>query len=389
MKRMISPVLRELNVIIDASASNASINSVEKPVILVVEDSRIIRLALKKMLQKEYTLLETGNAEEAWKLLQDNESIQVVFSDLSMPELDGFGLLARIRSSGLERISKIPFIAITGNEEDENILQQAVDCGATDLVTKPFQSSDIKDRAHAYTRHLTDAEIHSSSAPSILDEVARSVDNLSSIDQELEAKREKVTETESANSSNNTQDDSRRHIEEKPGSKIRCHIVEEIASRPGNDSAQRRQDVLDEQNLLKDVQDFMRSESEAVHRTEEAININIPTEEKSALARKIEEHARQQEALELIRQEDELETVVAFDVQQRIHGNYRVDQGNKVETEMIRLELEKKLATEREQQWVSCSFCTRFTVYILERINTLPWVNLDNKIKNILKRSAR
>ncbi|MCK4950480.1 MAG: response regulator [Gammaproteobacteria bacterium] len=377
VKRTISPVLRELNVIIDASASNASINSVEKPVILVVEDSRIIRLALKKMLQKEYTLLETGNAEEAWKLLQDNESIQVVFSDLSMPELDGFGLLARIRSSGLERISKIPFIAITGNEEDENILQQAVDCGATDLVTKPFQSSDIKDRAHAYTRHLTDAEIHSSSAPSILDEVARSVDNLSSIDQELEAKREKVTETESANSSNNTQDDSRRHI------------VEEIASRPGNDSAQRRQDVLDEQNLLKDVQDFMRSESEAVHRTEEAININIPTEEKSALARKIEEHARQQEALELIRQEDELETVVAFDVQQRIHGNYRDDQGNKVETEMIRLELEKKLATEREQQWVSCSFCTRFTVYILERINTLPWVNLDNKIKNILKRSAR
>lgn len=407
--------------ITDATVSDKSINTVEKPVILVVDDSRVIRLALKKMLQKEFTLIEAGNGEEAWSQLLDDESIQVVFSDLSMPELDGFGLLKRIRSSGLDRISKVPFIVITGNEDDEKITQQALDCGATDLVTKPFQSREIKDRAHTYARNYTDSEIHSSSATSLLDDIEESVDNLSSIGQMLKAKGQEVTETdiknENADVKHNPQDHGKQYIEEELTSRF-----EEIFS-------QRKQDTVDEQNLLNDVQEFMHSDfnTEALANVEETVDNDLLREEKSAvesnpvlenevegikeekefwvsggfdensnkdpeisdLGRKIREHVRQKEALALVQREGELETFVAFDVNQRINDNYKDNQGSDGETEMIRIELEKKLAIEREQQLASCSPFTRFIISVLEQINTHPWVNLDNKIKIILKRNAR
>lgn len=403
--------------ITDASASDKSVNFVEKPVILIVDDSRVIRLALKKMLQKEYTLIEAENGEAAWNLLMDNESIQMVFSDLSMPGLDGFGLLERIRNSELERMNTIPFIAISGNEDSEKILQRVRDCGATDLITKPFQSKDIKDRASTYTRHLSDAEMHSSSEPSILDDITGSVDNLSSIDQMLKEREQRIIQpvikTEDSSVTNLIPNDGRQRNEEDP------------ASRPVESFTQNNQSELDKQNSHEKIRGFLHSsfEDEASRRIKDNENDDIPTEErsevehnailenkaeetegnkeenescaskedseKSYLERKIDEHAHQQEVLELIQHENELETVVAFDVQQRIHGNYRDDQGNKEETEIIRLEIEKKLANEREQKLASCSSFTRFIVTMLERINTLRWVNLDNKIKNILKRSVR
>ena len=77
-----------------------------------------------------------------------------------MPELDGFGLLDRIRNSEDERISNLPFIVITGNEDDEGILQRALDNGANDLITKPFQSKEIKDRAYAFVMPHSEPFLH-------------------------------------------------------------------------------------------------------------------------------------------------------------------------------------------------------------------------------------
>ena len=333
--------------VIDASASDNGMNSGEKPAILIVADSRVIRLALKKMLQKEYTLIEAGNGEEAWSLLMNNEAIQMVFSDLAMPELDGFGLLERIRNSELERMNTIPFIAMPDNEDDEKMLQRAHDCGATDLITKPFQSKDIKDRANTYTRtrHLIDSEIQSD------------------------------IKTGRADVANLMPNEGIQHDEEDPVSRPIETYTQKIA-------------VSQNHNVFKDVSS--RVEHNAVlENKDEGTEHSKEGSEESYLACKREEHARQQEVMELIEYENELETVVAFDVHQRIPGNYRDDQGNKEETEIIRVEIEKKLAAEREQKLSSCSFFTRFVVSVLSRINTLHWINLDNKIKNILKHRAR
>lgn len=122
----------------------------DKPIILVVDDSRVMRVALKKMLRAGFEVIEACDGEDGWSKLEQNPAITAVFSDLSMPVLDGFGFLDRVRSSQSEWIQSIPFIVITGNEDDDGVREKALECGANDFITKPFRSSEIMDRANRY-----------------------------------------------------------------------------------------------------------------------------------------------------------------------------------------------------------------------------------------------
>ncbi|MFK5914246.1 MAG: response regulator [Woeseiaceae bacterium] len=121
-----------------------------KPRILAVDDSRVMRRAMSKVLSKEYDVVEAENGEDAWTLLINDDSIQIVFSDLSMPFLDGYGLLERIRTSSDSRLSEIPVIIITGKEDDEEAKLEALDKGANDFITKPFDSVQLQTRAKTH-----------------------------------------------------------------------------------------------------------------------------------------------------------------------------------------------------------------------------------------------
>lgn len=121
-----------------------------KPRILTVDDSRVMRRAMSKILSKQYDVVETENGEDAWTILLNDDSIQVVFTDLNMPFLDGYGLLERIRSSDSSRLNGMPVIIITGKDDDEDAKQEALDKGADDFITKPFDSIQLQARAKAH-----------------------------------------------------------------------------------------------------------------------------------------------------------------------------------------------------------------------------------------------
>lgn len=122
----------------------------QKPRILAVDDSRVMRRAMSKVLSKDYDVVEVENGEDAWTVLLNDKSIQIVFSDLSMPFLDGYGLLERIRTSDDPRINQTPVIIITGKEDDEESKQEALDKGANDFITKPFDSIQLQARAKTH-----------------------------------------------------------------------------------------------------------------------------------------------------------------------------------------------------------------------------------------------
>jgi len=124
----------------------------EKPEILVVDDSKVIRLAVKKMLVGDYKLHFAEDGQVAWEILQKNNAISVVFTDLNMPNLNGMELLSYIRCADNEHIADLPVIIITGHEDSESIKQEVFDAGATDFITKPFESIDLLSRAKAYAR---------------------------------------------------------------------------------------------------------------------------------------------------------------------------------------------------------------------------------------------
>lgn len=137
----------------------------ERPRILVVDDSRIVRATVKKHLAAGFDVVEEVDGEAGWAKLSEDDSIQVLMSDLSMPRLDGFGLLSRVRKSADPRIRQTPVIIISG-EEDPDTKQQAVERGANDFVTKSTDRAEMVARVSAAVklaktaRELRSAEAH-------------------------------------------------------------------------------------------------------------------------------------------------------------------------------------------------------------------------------------
>ena len=124
----------------------------DKPHVLIVDDSKVIRLAARKMLGADYEIHLAEDGLVAWELLQENSNISVAFTDLSMPNMDGMQLLNNIRGSSHDHIANLPVIVMTGHDDSDSIKQTVFDAGATDFIAKPFESIDLLTRAKAYAR---------------------------------------------------------------------------------------------------------------------------------------------------------------------------------------------------------------------------------------------
>ncbi len=106
-----------------------------KQTVLVADDSNFFRTQIKSFIQDEgYLVADAENGEAAWEILQKSgEGISLVVTDMEMPELDGFGLTARIRKD--RRFSKLPVIALTTLADDKD-MERATTAGVSDYQIK-------------------------------------------------------------------------------------------------------------------------------------------------------------------------------------------------------------------------------------------------------------
>ncbi|VAW69243.1 hypothetical protein MNBD_GAMMA10-2473, partial [hydrothermal vent metagenome] len=126
--------------------------------ILVVDDSRVIRRAAVKILEKEFNVIEAEDGAVAWAEMQKNSGISVVFSDLGMPNMDGFELLEHIRNSDDTVLAKMPVVIITGAEESDGTKEKVLALGATDFISKPFDSISLKSRAATHINYRNEVK---------------------------------------------------------------------------------------------------------------------------------------------------------------------------------------------------------------------------------------
>lgn len=126
--------------------------------ILIVDDSKVIRRAATKILQKEFEVVEAQDGEFAWEEIQKNKNIAVVFTDLGMPNMDGYELLEKIRNADDPMIANLPVIVITGAEESEGAREEVLEQGATDFISKPFDSISLKSRASAHINYRNEVK---------------------------------------------------------------------------------------------------------------------------------------------------------------------------------------------------------------------------------------
>jgi class 3 adenylate cyclase len=109
--------------------------STKPATILVVDDDPLNRAMLSMSLGAQgHQVREAGNGREAIAVLAE-EAIDVVLTDIEMPEMDGYGLLRH--RSGDDRLKTIPFIVISGVDEMDSIVA-CIKLGAEDYLPKPF-----------------------------------------------------------------------------------------------------------------------------------------------------------------------------------------------------------------------------------------------------------
>jgi len=126
--------------------------------LLIVDDSKVVRITARKILGNHFETVEALDGENAWDILTSEAPFSLVISDLNMPNLDGFGLLERIRHTHLPHISNLPVIIITGANDSEAIKERATEAGATDFIGKPFDSVHLLARAQAHASAHSNAQ---------------------------------------------------------------------------------------------------------------------------------------------------------------------------------------------------------------------------------------
>ncbi len=111
--------------------------------ILVADDSAVMQRLLLRSLEKwSYEVTVTRDGAEAWELFQ-RDDYPLVLTDWMMPRVDGLELTRRIRT--LQRSGYVYIILLTAKSEKEDLVA-AMDAGADDFLSKPFDQEELRVR---------------------------------------------------------------------------------------------------------------------------------------------------------------------------------------------------------------------------------------------------
>lgn len=114
--------------------------------ILVVDDNKLNRMLLLRLLSDlGHQVTQAENGIVALNILEDpaTQSVDVVLLDILMPELDGYGLLEKVK--GDTKLRNIPVIMTSALDELDSVVR-CIEIGATDYLTKPVQPALLKAR---------------------------------------------------------------------------------------------------------------------------------------------------------------------------------------------------------------------------------------------------
>jgi len=111
--------------------------------VLIVDDDIPTRILLRAALnQWGYQIVEAGDGEEAWMILQSKDAPELLISDWIMPKLDGLGLCERIK----KELSKPPYIILLTQMGGTANIIKGLEAGADEFLAKPFNMAELRSR---------------------------------------------------------------------------------------------------------------------------------------------------------------------------------------------------------------------------------------------------
>lgn len=110
-----------------------------KETLLVIDHIEVDRIILRERLKKDFQIFEASNAQDALKIFEE-QHISAVFLELNLPEVSGINLLEAFNNT--KESYRPPVIAFS-NENNSDLLEEAVSKGAADVCSKPFPEATI------------------------------------------------------------------------------------------------------------------------------------------------------------------------------------------------------------------------------------------------------
>ncbi len=117
--------------------------------VLIADDDPPTRMLLKAAVsQWGFQIIEAGDGEAAWEILQKKNPPQLLILDWLMPKLDGLGLCLRIKNELNIRPYIILLTQLTGTA---NIIK-GLEAGADEFLSKPFNMAELRSRLNVGVR---------------------------------------------------------------------------------------------------------------------------------------------------------------------------------------------------------------------------------------------
>jgi two-component system cell cycle response regulator DivK len=117
--------------------------------VLYIEDNQTNRLLVLRVLTAEgYTVLEAGNGLEGLDIAQ-RERPDLILVDISMPDLDGYEVAARLRALG--EPGQVPIVAVTANVMRGD-RERSLQAGCDGYIQKPLDVDLLPSQVEAFLR---------------------------------------------------------------------------------------------------------------------------------------------------------------------------------------------------------------------------------------------
>jgi diguanylate cyclase (GGDEF)-like protein len=118
------------------------------PTVLIVDDDRVNRTVLAQLLHAECRVILARDGASALARME-SEDVSLVLLDVSMPDMDGYEVLRKIRANPRTRDVAVIFITSQTDEADE---ERGLSLGASDYVTKPIRPAIVLARIRVHLK---------------------------------------------------------------------------------------------------------------------------------------------------------------------------------------------------------------------------------------------
>ncbi len=118
-----------------------------KKKVMIIDDSAPIRVLLEVIFKKEYNVVSAQDGLAAMAWLSKGNSVDLIVTDLAMPNINGWELVEYLSESHLYK--NIPIMVLSGSINDQSESVTGLFHNVYDVMQKPFNPIELLDRVKA------------------------------------------------------------------------------------------------------------------------------------------------------------------------------------------------------------------------------------------------